>query len=97
MTKGKVHTITSGYARLAELAALEDGWLDGEGIAPTNQAVEVAYNLHLVFQNSGDVGYGIFPSTEGGIWFEWPQRGRTVSGLKAVTVSPTGKLRFFTS
>lgn len=58
--------------RIAELAQLQDGWLDGNGLAPTKPALHRADVLALTLASVVNLPYpGIFPSEEGGIQFEW--------------------------
>jgi hypothetical protein len=52
--------------RLAELTGLADGWHNGEGIAPTSEAVEVTAPLAKAFMD--DVS--LFPTLTGGLQFE---------------------------
>lgn len=58
--------------RLAHLTGLQDGWLDGTGLAPKPEAVEAARTF---LTRRGDVAAiaGLFPTTEGGVSveFEW--------------------------
>lgn len=53
--------------RVDEIAALEDGWLDGEGRAPTPEAISSA---RLLAQAIRPGIYSIFPRRCGGIQFE---------------------------
>lgn len=56
-------------ARVGELALLEDGWLDGEAVAPRPEALQSLLRLiarqPVLFLHSG-----IFPTFEGGILIE---------------------------
>lgn len=57
--------------RLNELSNLEDGWYDGEGLAPTNVALyiaeEVATEVVAAFPS---VKYGLYPMFDGGVEME---------------------------
>lgn len=58
--------------RIGELARLEDGWLDGRGVAPTRQAVRAAEHFAtMLVLVGGRRRPGIFPGEDGGIHFEW--------------------------
>lgn len=74
MTQRHIH-------RLNELERLQDGWLDGDGIAPTDDALHGAYTLLITAR--------IFPTPEGGVQIEWTNRGREQS----VRFSPDGSLK----
>lgn len=50
---------------------MEDGWLDGDGIAPTDAALHGAYTLLMTAR--------IFPTPTGGVQIEWTNRGREQS------------------
>lgn len=62
-------------ARCEELAQLKDGWLDGEGAAPT----KLGLDAFLASWNSADTDAlplpHIYPTPEGGIQMEWTQDG----------------------
>ncbi len=53
--------------RIDEIAELRDGWLDGEGRAPTIDAIQSARLLVAAIRPGR---YSIFPRTRGGIQFE---------------------------
>lgn len=56
--------------RLAELAALEAGWLDGDGKAVTPAALDLA--VHVIAHLAPTLGDpGIFPTVDGGVSIEW--------------------------
>lgn len=58
-------------AHLTELLNLKDGWLDGQGFAPSMAAVETAREcLPLVEAILEDRVY-IYPTPEGGVQAEW--------------------------
>ena len=58
-------------ARLDELRSLQDGWLDGEGIAPTHEGLDWlsrAFDQH--YPDDLPLPY-LYPMEEGGIQAEW--------------------------
>ena len=58
-------------ARLQELRALRDGWLDGDGIAPSEDGLDwLAVNLGRFYPDSGPSPY-IYPLPDGGVQIEW--------------------------
>ena len=59
--------ISREMRRIDEIATLSDGWLDGEGRAPTAEAIKSA----LLLATATRPGlYSIFPRICGGIQFE---------------------------
>lgn len=56
--------------QIAYLATLKDGWLDGQGRAPTEEAIKTAYALAEVIRPGA---MSIFPRLCGGIEFENPE------------------------
>jgi hypothetical protein len=75
-------------ARLDALSCLSEGWLDGEGVAPTPTAVSVARDLIWILLNHGATRPRVAPTPEGGIEAEWTAGDREVS----VTFEPDGSL-----
>jgi hypothetical protein len=58
-------------SRLEQLSALNDGWLDGSGIAPDTNALQ---NLGSLFQSHYDKSLPIpyiYPTADGGLQLEW--------------------------
>ncbi|MBG0794198.1 hypothetical protein IYY11_12570 [Methylocystis sp. H62] len=64
--------------RLSQVAALQDGWHDGEGSAPSIEAVRSA-NWFLVLRVALCEYYRIYPTDEGGILFELEVKGWDLS------------------
>jgi hypothetical protein len=65
--------------RLEQIAALEDGWLDGKGIAPDREELNWLSNQ---FDEHFDADLPLpflYPTAEGGIQAEWSLRGTEVS------------------
>jgi hypothetical protein len=59
------------YNRFEEIAALEDGWLDGEGVAPDKEKLGSLGEV-LVGDYPEDLPIpAIFPTPEGNLLFEW--------------------------
>lgn len=61
-------------ARLDQMAALQDGWHDGEGLAPTLQALLAARTLLALLASSNakpNRRPGIAPTDGGGLLLEW--------------------------
>jgi len=58
---------TTQLAQLEHLGRLEDGWHDGEGLAPSHCAFEVAFPLAKAFSNNC---VSIFPTLTGGLHFQ---------------------------
>jgi hypothetical protein len=52
--------------RLYELSSISDGWLDGRGLAPTKEALELASPLAVSFNDD----IKLFPTETGGLQFE---------------------------
>jgi len=53
-----------------ELQTLKDGWLDGEGRAPTNDVIRIAMETIDTLPDDAPVPT-VFPTGDGGILFEW--------------------------
>lgn len=80
-SKGQ-QTFDGAHERLTELSLLETGWLDGEGVPPSDLSISSA--RHLVEALGSNISvFGIFPTPEGGISFE----GRTKRARVGIQVS----------
>ncbi|MFJ6608141.1 hypothetical protein [Streptomyces lydicus] len=58
------------WTRMTELSKLEDGWLDGHGIAPTLQVLELAGRICTALPHEVGMVYA-YPTEEGGALLEW--------------------------
>jgi hypothetical protein len=59
-------------ARLQELAVLRDGWLDGDGRAPSEEGLNwLAGAIDMSYPDNLPLPY-IYPAPEGGVQLEWP-------------------------
>ena len=56
--------------RIARLEALRDGWKDGEGLAPTVEAIQAAKTLEASMSPVQANAYAGFASVEGGLSVE---------------------------
>ncbi|WP_162802111.1 hypothetical protein [Ornithinimicrobium murale] len=56
--------------RLAELAALEDGWLDGSGLAVAADCLDRAAKFMATDGHLRPEQYSIFPTEDGGVLLE---------------------------
>lgn len=75
--------------RLLHLAHLRDGWLDGEGRAPSYIALDATREILMRLDEPG--APGIFPMEDGGVQLEWADGTRVVS----FEVSPDFDLSIF--
>ena len=58
---------------------MEDGWLDGEGLAPTPQLMEwLAESFDDHFPDEAELPY-LYPTIEGGVQAEWSLANHEVS------------------
>jgi hypothetical protein len=57
--------------RLAEIAALPAGWLDGDGEAVTREAIEGARQAVRMLALAGMPKPRLFPTPDGGVSVEW--------------------------
>lgn len=57
--------------QFARLSAMSDGWLDGEGFAPTKQARVAASNLLHAMEAAGLPRASVYPTIAGGVRAEW--------------------------
>lgn len=74
--------------RLSQLAALEIGWLDGDGAPPTQKALSLAERVLTELLAMEVPSPRAFPTPDGGIQAEWTIGHREVS----VTFEPHGSL-----
>jgi hypothetical protein len=58
-------------ARLEALAALERGWLDGQGLPISKDAIQTAESLLFKILDAQLPRPGVFPTREGGVQMEW--------------------------
>lgn len=75
--------------RFEELKSLRDGWLDGDGIAPSTRGIDrltQAFDSHFV--GNIELPY-VYPTPDGNIRFEWTIGDREIS-LDVELVSLTG-------
>ena len=84
--------------RLIELSELEDGWLDGDGVRISGNALEIAHKLSLMILDTGEFQEpSLFPLEDGGIQFQWfyPESlllDSEKSTVYHIEVSPWGEL-----
>lgn len=76
--------------RIAELAAIKDGWHDGGGLAPTSKAVSGALRF-LSLRPAMPPDCGVYPTDDGGLLFEFTHEGWDYS----VEVMPSGTVEIF--
>ena len=58
--------------RVVELSMLEDGWLDGEGVAPdTDGLAWLNFSLHVHRFDQGLLQPYLYPSQDGSVGCEW--------------------------
>jgi hypothetical protein len=73
--------------RLDELAKAENGWLNGDGLAPSQELLD---RLKKAFEQDFDPELSLpylYPTTEGGVQAEWSLNGWEVS----IKIDPTGE------
>lgn len=75
-------------SRLHELAALEEGWLDGEGSPPSRDVLRKARPVLERLVSHGAPPPRLFATAERGVQAEWTLDGREVS----ITFEPGGTL-----
>jgi len=78
-------------SRIADLRALEGGWLDGGGKAISQSAVQLARSVLHRRPDIARYGLGVFPTEEGGITFEFQKNGWEY----AIEVLPAGGIEFY--
>jgi len=76
--------------RLAELHKLQDGWLDGSGVRPTDEAIAAA-ELFLNRRPDFASNFRIYPMEDGGVAFEFELRGWEFS----IEFGPGGRVEMF--
>lgn len=76
--------------RLTDLGNIEDGWHDGEGSAPSDEAIKVARTF-LRQRPSLAGAFSVFPTLAGGVLFEFEVHGWNYS----VEIGADGGLEFF--
>ncbi|MBB4912651.1 tyrosine-type recombinase/integrase [Actinophytocola algeriensis] len=59
--------------RIKYLADLEDGWLDGSGLAPSSVALDKTEEILLACVDENVPRPGIYPTESGGSLLEWPE------------------------
>lgn len=57
--------------RFDELSKLENGWLDGEGIAPNDIAINNAKQISLLLEQLTTIKQFIYPVPSGGVQLEF--------------------------
>ncbi len=72
--------------RLEELSRLENGWYDGEGVAPSPSAVATTRRLLMRLGDLSDPRLHMFPTPDGGIEIEWTAD----SHARSVEIGATG-------
>jgi hypothetical protein len=75
--------------RLNELAALQDGWLDGDAVSVEPAAVNAARHTLVGLVNLGVPEPRIFATPDGGVQAEWTT-GRAQQFESSLTVEPDG-------
>ena len=77
--------------RLSDIAELRDGWYDGQGSAPSQQAIQRALAIVLALSPTTTELPNIFPTPEGGVSLEksLPHRAATIE------ISASGKADFY--
>lgn len=97
--KGRVQDVLNAEAllppdwagRLEELSQLRDGWLDGQGLSITAEALEVAESFLFRILDANLPRPGVFPVRDGGIQLEWASGPEDLE----VVVSGGGSVRVF--
>ena len=70
--------------QLGELRDLADGWLDGEGVAPTHELLDwLSERFDRAYPDGLPLPH-IYPTVEGGVQAEWSMAGQEIS----LTVDP---------
>lgn len=75
-------------SRLNAFSELSEGWLDGQGEAPTPAALAIARHMIRVLLNLNLPRPRLAPTLEGGVEAEWSMGDREIS----VTFEPDGRL-----
>ena len=67
-------------AQLDRLASMEDGWHNGQGLAPSQVAIECAQRVLALIEAGSDAGVPfIYPTYEGGVTAEWTHHAWEIS------------------
>jgi len=77
--------------RIDELRKLERGWLDGNGEAISQIAIEAARSALLQRPDIAKSKLGIFPTEEGGLTFEFTGNAWQLS----IEIMPSGSIEFY--
>lgn len=77
--------------RLLRLAHMRDGWLDGDGHAPSYIALDAARDVLMRLEERGLALPGVFPMEDGGVQLEWASG----EGVISLEVSPDFDLSIF--
>jgi hypothetical protein len=59
------------WERLTELSELQDGWLDGQGKAPSRHVLELAGHLVTTLPRHVIGPVRVYPTAPGGVQLEW--------------------------
>lgn len=70
--------LTSFSSRLNELRTLEDGWLDGKGVAPSSTGLDWLEQRFVSNYSEELPSPFLYPTAEGGVQIEW-----TIGGCEA--------------
>lgn len=90
MSRHQPYPPTAFYDRLTMLSKLEDGWLNGDGKAPTTEALKTASVLGPALPR--DVYLYVYPTEAGGVSLEWTDQ----HGGHEIEVLPDGHLFLMT-
>lgn len=90
MSKHAPYPTTPFYDRLTDLSKLADGWLDGHGSAPSEEALKSASVLGAALPLT--VALRVYPTEAGGISLEWGDQ----HGGHEIEVQPDGHLVLMT-
>lgn len=72
---GKTDSPAPISRQIDRLASMDDGWLDGDGIAPSKAGLE---GLHILLQSLSPIPT-LYPTPEGGVQAEWSIADREIS------------------
>lgn len=90
MSKHPPYPATSFYERLTELSKLKDGWLDGDGKAPSWEVLKAASVLGVALPMN--IVPRVYPTEAGGVSLEWDDQ----HGGHEIEVLPDGRLFLMT-
>lgn len=65
--------------RIEALRTLEQGWLDGEGEEISEGVLSLGYAIGARLSTATSTTFGIFPTPDGGMQFEWAEDGTEIS------------------